>query len=171
MDDTDEIEFRPDSPDEDLLLDSFGKPFERCVDCGEDLGLRAHAIERHFRDGECVFEFAICSDCAETGSGELSEDSREALLEFVASRRSQARGPRSCCLCAEARPAEAMGDHSIVAYRIAGLGAAPMMICDSCTEEMQELLSEQTRGWMDDFRSRNFPGVPEGLDQPLLLPF
>ena len=52
---------------------------------------------------------------------------------------------------------------------LVGVGS-PMMISGVAMRQIAELLSEQTRGWMDDFVGDNFGMPPEFCDNPDLMP-
>ena len=48
--------------------------------------------------------------------------------------------------------------------------SSPMMISGAATEEIIGLLSEQTKGWLEDFVGDNFGMPSEFCDNPDLLP-
>jgi len=42
----------------------------------------------------------------------------------------------------------------------------PMMICDSCQEQIAENLSDETKDVKEKFYQENFPGPPSEVDLP-----
>ena len=45
-----------------------------------------------------------------------------------------------------------------------------MIMCDTCEERVQELLSQKTRDVHEDFMQNHFPGIPANLDlRPTIL--
>lgn len=133
---------------------------------------RPYAIQKVWRDGECIFEYAICWRCLSSMDGEMSDESRERLESWVAEHPPKAALPDRCTLCAADVPEDADGDRVVVALAVKDrLLERPLVVCDGCHEAMEKLLSEKTRGSMDDFVTRHFPGVPAGVDHPVSLLF
>ena len=65
-----------------------GKAFEFCNACGLSLSKEAdsYVVGKSYHRGECVFECALCDDCQERLHDETSEESREAISNFMESR-------------------------------------------------------------------------------------
>ena len=114
-------------------------------------------------------------------SEEFSVESRERLAEFF-ERRVNIRqrsillafwpSPdpwiEKCAACQKSR-------HEMISYSIGGVllgnemqfDPYPLCLCGECEEEIQELLSKQTRGTWDDFVETHFEGPPaDVLDVP-----
>ncbi|MBM84306.1 MAG: hypothetical protein CMJ78_27435 [Planctomycetaceae bacterium] len=169
----------------DLLHSEYsGAPFERCVDCGVNL-LLPHAptapdqppplgyyqIAKHFVDDESVFEFALCRVCSEELQSEFSEKTRMALFEFIRERQSFMHfsfDPKvwlSCCrFCQKSRgECRRFSISGVCVQASLILGPGPVMVCEECELECNELISEQTRKRWDRFVDDNFD-FPPGVD-------
>lgn len=155
---------------EELWSDHSRRPFDRCIDCERPLagpGAPLHLLQKSLRDNECVFEFAICFDCARRNDGEMSEESHRRITAHFESRRRSVADLGACGLCGKVR-ALASGDFDLCGLaRSDELVLPGFMVCGACVESIEALLSESTRRSMDDFVGRNFPGVPEGLLLPV----
>ena len=155
---------------EELWSDHSRRPFDRCIDCERPLngpGAPLHLLQKSLRDNECVFEFAICFDCARRNDGEMSEESHQRIEAHFLSRRRLGADLGSCGLCGKVR-ALVSGDFDLCGLaRSDELVLPGFMVCGACVESLEALLSETTRRSMDDFVGRNFPGVPEGLLLPV----
>lgn len=156
---------RPEIP-ERLYSAYDNKPFEKCVECSADLLASSvpYGIQKVYRGGETIFEFAVCMPCMESFNGEWSEESRKAVEEYLATATLRHLEFEGCNLCGTDAD-----DAECVVFALAsgnGLLDVPHLVCNACAEGLEDLLSEATRKGMEDFTSRNFPGVPEQLDVP-----
>ena len=149
-----------------------GRPFDRCSDCGAELRTegRMHLIEKVIRQGEVVFEYAICSECAAGLMRQYSEESLANITAYVEREGISLResdDPGRCGRCG--RDGEAFEEEHTVAGLVLGqvLTLNLSSLCAACTEGIEEILSQKTREVHGDFVRRNFPGVPEGLDLPI----
>ena len=160
--------------------DATGEPFKNCVMCGKNLlepGTR-YMIEKAFRYDkknnvtETLIEYAICSACHEKIAANLSEESMQRMQEYfsknlkVTSRILLWRGTEinkwieTCAVkgkalkdCAEYQLCcECEGDKLVLSH-------LPLMFSDEAMEEMQGLLSAQTKEELDRFRDE-FLGIP-----------
>ncbi len=153
-----------------------GKPFVFCNACSLPLREEAgsYSVGKSFHRGECVFECALCEDCRDRLQQESSEESRQAIATFMESRIDfEGRFERlfgqlnpeswieSCAICATPRSKSER-------YTISGLfagngilfGPYPLGICGSCEEEVNEVISKETRDVWDDFMASHFEGPP-----------
>ncbi len=165
-------------------------PFEVCLRCNGPLlsGETPYMIERIFKRDEPIIEYAMCLDCAGSANSELSSESRQAIrVWFEEHLDPYARYQRlfesndsddpgllfdDCVITG--RPASDCDERQIMALcrgdrMIIGV-SSPMMISGAATEEIIGLLSEQTKGWLEDFVGDNFGMPPEFCDNPDLLP-
>ena len=172
-------------------------PFTHCIDCGGELlgSWIPYAIEKIFRQGEVVFEYAICAPCVGTIAMEYSAESLENIREYLAGspldegseidRILRAFGqatedglapdeqpeaeddPDRCHRCGASEIGFA--EERTVAALLIGdrLATDVSALCGACTEGIEAVLSEKTRDVQGDFIVRNFPGVPAGLDLPV----
>jgi hypothetical protein len=165
-------------------------PFEKCLLC--DCELRSsgqpYMIERVFKRAEPIIEYAMCQSCITTSNEELSTESRQSIREWFQASFNPLTRLREmdryrddsdvqslfseCAItgtaagnCQERQiMAMCQGDRLIVGF------GSPMMLSGAAIEQIVELLSEQTRGWMQDFVSDNFGMPPEFCDSPDMLP-
>ena len=181
MDDRDHDD-EPRDDDEFDLLDTFGlgltplpselhssysgSPFEKCVDCERPLQdpPQPHLIQKVRRDGEVIFEFALCMTCAERNDSSMSEESRENIEAWFAENTMAGVGRDRCNICGGERDQD---EHVVVAMAVGSdIVGRGHLFCSACTDNLEELLSEATRRQMEDFTQRNFPGIPEHFGLP-----
>lgn len=160
-----------------------GKPFTNCCDCGCDLtnNYTSYTVQKSYVGNECIFEYAICSDCVESISEQFSEKSREAMFDFFHDRADFEEklirlGPdatiddhiEKCFTCGTLR--EEATSYSYSGHFMGSIllpGIFPVMFCDKCEEELTECLSEKTREVWERFLQEHFPGPPaDALDKP-----
>jgi hypothetical protein len=151
-------------------------PFVECVVCQEDLNNKVYFVEKAYKrypgekEHQVIFEYAICQECAEKKNGELSEESKSNLLEFMNERllsrmeegiEEDAKGTQ--CLvsgndlqdCDEYVTYGQFNGHKML------VGMFPYNLSGEVLDQVTELLSEQTLGEIDDFIGEHFSGPPE----------
>lgn len=136
-------------------------PFEQCSRCGAALDHgKAYQINKAWRSGECIFEYAFCSDCRDSLLDEFSEESKNNLMKHQEEKmRDGANGTGECAFCGCERSGIANQDFTTTALCIYDHVLDSLLICFDCQAGMHELLSQQTK----DVRRRFFeevPGVP-----------
>ncbi len=167
-------------------------PFERCVQCDAELQTsgRPYLIERVFRGAEPIIEYAMCEACVEKAQQELSEESRQAVASYLAEHIDfAARLERlhqlqetdddeidpldwfdHCAVTGESDCRERQIAAWCQGTQMRVGHALPLMLSGPALEELQKVLSEKTRGWMNDFVGDNFGMPPEFYDEPDLRP-
>lgn len=164
-----------------LLSDETDAPFTHCVQCRLPLlEIDAHwLVTKNYLQEECVLEYALCQPCR-TESLAFSEKSKAAVRDFLETRidlparlaefmmnPSLDSRMSSCVACRESRS-------EIRGYCISALfdpsgdlveGPLPLLICDSCTEQMTEALSEESLAIWRTFLSRNFEGPTDPAEE------
>lgn len=178
-------------PSEFHSLENDG-PFETCVKCGAELRQSGmpYLIERVFVQQEPIVEYAMCEACVLASQGELSAESRQAVTDYmvsnldVAQRLGQlsdwaeqggndATELMNRCLFSETL-AEDTREKQIAAWcqgdQMRVDHVFPLMISGVAIEELNGVLSEKTRGWIDDFVGDNFGMPPEFCDNPDFRP-
>ena len=173
-----------------------GTPFKQCIECSTELlgSWIPYAIEKIVRQGEVVFEYAICAPCMGVIAQEYSEESIENIREYLAGtpleesaeidRLLKAFGqmtedgftqpssleeeePDRCQRCGQTDSGFSE-ERTVAGLMIGGrLATGISALCGTCTEGIEEVLSQKTRDVQGDFIERNFPGVPAGLDLPI----
>lgn len=162
-------------------------PIRNCLVCGRDLieSDEHYLIEKAFSRAEVVFEYGLCLACHTRLVGELSKKSLKLIQNYfeeqvdLEARRERILGEFdgtelpwvSRCLFTGKSVVES--DE----YQILGmcrgeellLGDLPHAISGEAIEAIMNLLSDKTRGFLDDFTGRYF-GAPTGADLPRILP-
>lgn len=164
---------------EDLLNSAeTGAPFSHCVKCRLPL-LEIDQpwwVSQEIQQDECVFEYAICQPCRDAVARQLSDESKEAVRQFLAreidwdARISEfmlsydMRERFAACIACRT-PREAVRAYVRSALFDSGgvlvSGPLPWMICHACVTRMNECLSSESREIWRKFLDENFPGPPE----------
>ena len=184
-----------DDPDDHLMLPlperfwslETDRPIAKCLICEGDLlnSDEPYLVEKAFSRGEVVFEYGLCLACHGGLLGEFSEESLVRVREyFLAHADLEARRERiGASLDGSADP---WLSHCVLTgreidqggeYQIFGmcrgdkllLGDLPHAISGAGGEQLTALLSEETKGLLNEFTGRYF-GVPTGADLPTFLP-
>ncbi len=178
-------------PSEFHSLENDG-PFNKCLKCESEL-IRSgtpYLIERVFVQQEPIVEYAMCEACVLASQGELSAESRQAVTDYMLSNLDvsqrlthlsewaeqggdDASELMNRCLFSGTQ-AEDCREKQIAAWcqgdRMRVDHVFPMMISGVAIEELNSVLSEKTRGWIDDFVGDNFGMPPEFCDNPDFRP-
>lgn len=164
-----------DIPDQFYNEDSKA-PFMECVVCNEDLNDRVYFIEKAYKryPGETkhqvIFEYAICQSCAEKKNSELSEESKNNLVDFMNDKLLarmetgiEEDSKENECLVSGNALDEC--DEYVTYGQFRGhkmlIGMFPYALSGQVLDEVADLLSEQTLGEIDDFIGNHFSGPPE----------
>jgi hypothetical protein len=160
----------PSGPLPESLHSAFHEgPFPSCSDCDRSFlgGDELHVVERVFRGGEPIFEYALCFDCALRLLSEYSEESKEALERYFTETTAPDDAPEGACdRCG--RPGTADDDERCVAGAAIGgtqLGKTTI-VCGPCAEGADAVVSKKTRESFDAFMRRVAPTLPADVDLP-----
>lgn len=175
-----------------LLFDSeTNGPIRFCKICGKDLieSNSDYLIQKSFRRfpehrlDEVVFEFAICSECNRRMHNELSEESKKMMGKYM-EEEFHASDPvkRMMMLSNEeepnlrdltdhcavtGKPLDELEEYTIIAQgkgpRLV-LGILPLTVSYQAQEDLNELLSQKTRDFLDGFTKEHFSGPP-GIEE------
>ncbi len=180
-------------PIPDIFLNSDTKaPLSHCIQCDYDLmlGDRFYMIEKVFKrylqmdSTQVLFEYAVCSECYEKMRGALSKESMQNLsaymmtnTDFQAMQARMQEHPEepekwlSHCMI-KGMPKEELTEFQMGACfkgdKLVTNFMPPFMIGNVAMEEMNELLSKETKDEMDGFMDENF-GIPPELRKDLVL--
>lgn len=163
---------------------STGQPFEHCIECEKYLldEETDYFIEKAVKNyngysaTDVIFEYAICAQCAEQVRKEISKESMAKIETFftehvdIASRMElinenpdkPEKWIRHCMVSNQ--PIETMEEYQIFAHckgKTLNLVLMPYMISGKTLEQIQHLLSPQTRNELNDFMERNLGPSPE----------
>lgn len=154
-------------PDE-FYSDLDKKPFCNCTFCGQDLTSEvSYIVEKSIKINpnnhtkNTVFEYAICLDCNKRKMEAMSVESIQNIQNYMASNfvmeewseHTNPSNPFEKCLVTGTPIAE-LDEYNIVGQFIGDkmvLGQFPVLISPSIGEEIQELLSQETKDEFDDF--------------------
>lgn len=155
------------------------RPFSRCVDCNTELLLPGgsnrdepvlYQTHKVFVRNEAVFELAICFECQECLRREFSEETAQAIAEYLQehltidpwSRRGSFEECIARCLGCE-KPRE-----ECYRYSMSGMFGGPSLLlipgpyilCNDCEVDIAGLISRKTRDAWDRFVDEHFDGPP-----------
>lgn len=136
-------------------------PFMECSRCSASLSEGPpYQINKAWRGGECIFEYAFCAGCRDSLLAEFSEESKNNLLRHQEQNmRDGTLGTTACAFCGCERSGINHQDFTTTALCEHDEVVDSLLICFDCQAGMHELLSQQTK----DVRRRFFeeiPGVP-----------
>lgn len=151
---------------EEMYSEYESRPFRSCTRCGETLHdfKEGYRISKVYRNGEVLFEYALCAPCFLGILEESSDETKEALYEYQKERIRMNTGAEDCVLCAKERDAVDNGEYALVAACLGGQLLDINMVCGHCIESMNGLVSKKTRDVWDRFVQENFPGVPADFE-------
>ena len=129
----------------------------------DDDGQAVYEIQKVFRGPEVLFEMAICRRCGEQVAKEFSEESIAAMKGFLLSNFKPDEDSSHCHFCTF--PLALLEGWTMVgACKENQLIFPAIILCEPCSENLQQRLSKTTRDVQDEFIRDHFPGVPADLD-------
>lgn len=153
--------------------------FQNCISCNKYLlkDRTLYVIEKAIKDNYVEFEYAMCMDCAEKMRKNLSSLSLERIAKYfeehinsfdarnllIEQKFTTIDDYLSTCLI-NGSPVNRLNEYQIFAYCEGDkllLSYFPYMISHEAIEEMQELLSPQTKDELDNFTRKHFDLPPE----------
>jgi len=156
-----------------------GRPIDRCKLCGCDLMAEgtSYLIEKAFRNGETIFEHALCLECHMECVKELSQESLRRIRAYF-DELGDMEHYRAQSLDRFGTDPEKWIAHCMVKgypireceeYQLYGFcvdrdllfNGAPYALCGEAIDEIMDLLSAETRGALDALSDRIF-----GIDAP-----
>lgn len=161
--------------------------FRHCVACTKDVTQDhdVYVVQKTFAGNEVVFEYALCSACHDRVFGEMSKASAASIRDFFHRRVDlEARRLRlehdpdrtleqwigACATCGIDRDecngytiAAACGGEDILYHHL------PLLVCQQCEMQIQDVLSKKTREIGEDFVETYFEGPPANLNVPILF--
>ena len=175
-----------------FLAEDTGKPIDRCIDCDHDLmkGDRYYVIEKVYKrypelsKTEVLFEYAICHICYDKMKEKLSAESMANLSNYMMTNTDfdgmhkrinehpddPEKWLTNCMI--KGTSMDEMKEYQIGAFfkgdKLVTNYLPPFMVGELAMEEMNELLSDETKDEMDGFMDEHF-GVPPELRRDLIL--
>lgn len=163
-------------------------PFQKCMLCEDDLShpAKRYFVERIFRGKEPIVEYAMCLNCQESISSELSEDSQRNIQQFFERVDYNSRIERlrrhvddegieawiDTCVVTGKRREDCRGYQIVAICQGTELESAmaPLMLSDEAVEAVMKVISKQTRDRLDDFMGDHFGMPPEFCERPEFFP-
>jgi len=164
------------------ILHSYAtdEPFTNCIDCDKHLledgvtYMVEKAIKQYIKDGysaqEVLFEYAICTECAEKVKQKMSKESREAIDNYMMGNHTfhnASNGSLNCMIKGGA--VEEYQEYQVFSLFQGNnmMTPAPMAIGSEALEELGQLISNETLDELDRLKGDYF-GTPPELEE--LLP-
>ncbi len=134
--------------------------FNACVGCEKDLLFppQLYEIQKVYKGKEVIFEYALCEQCGQELLKEYSQESKKALEKYFLENLKYDAMNDECRLCKKEK--KEMREYSIMSMNKGQEMFYSLLICNSCLEKMNELISEKTRKAISDFTEAKFPGIP-----------
>ena len=180
---------------EQFFEDETEEPFKKCIMCQKSLtGDVEYMVEKAIRrypdleTEEVQFELAVCIDCSSKMRNQLSKESLQNIQQYFQQQMTSGQPPERVfdfdsgtilnwqenCLFKNISRAE-MTEYHMYGHFVGDkmtFGMFPYILSGKAIEEMQELLSKETKDEMDDFIDTYF-GLPPELkdifkDNPIL---
>lgn len=163
---------------------SSGSLFEQCIDCEKSLlnDDTEYFIEKSLRqfDGfsarEVIFEYAICADCANEVRKSISKESMGEIEKFFLKHidfnkrmdlmHANPHDPMAWinhCLITDS-PIGELSEYQIFAHcsgKSLNLSQMPYMVSGDTLEQIQHLLSHETKDELNNFMEKNLGPSPE----------
>ena len=159
-------------------------PFTHCLQCQRQLigSGEQYVIEKVFRGTEAIIEIAMCLDCRDASGDSVSAESARALQVFFETRADFANRLMDLSLSSDEGSVNRWVDRCLFTgqmrdglreYQVVAIcqdeqivrDFFPIMISGSVIKEISGVLSEQTKGWMNDFIDTHF-GMPPEFCEP-----
>ncbi len=146
----------------EILHSDFRKGlFEKCLKCERRLQEipGVYEVQKIYRQGRSIWEHAICSPCGQEMIEEYSDESLSRIHDFMARLDLGRESMSNCHLCES--PIETGNEHMISSLcQQDRMVMSPMILCVDCLDQMNSLLSDETRDSWDDFVRDHVPGLP-----------
>ena len=185
FDELEEINFMPNLICLPEVFHSFTEegPFPKCTLCNEPLleDGTLYLIHKAFHRSEVIFEYAMCLPCRAKMQEELSTESLEHINRYMNQFHIEDRNEQlleeygtevapwiSHCLIS-GKPIEGENEYHYYAFCDGPdlvFNGLPMALAGGVDEELNELLSRQTRDRLDGFVEEQF-GLPPELKKPI----
>lgn len=162
-----------------LLSEETGEPFRHCLDCRLPLAEidASWLVTKEYRRGECIMEYAICQRCRDKVADSFSENSKEAVRQFLERRIDWAARVSefmmdptldtrmgACIACR--KPREEVSGFGISALFDSGgyliEGPLPLLLCGGCLADLGASLEPGTLAAWRAFLAEHLEGPDSG---------
>ena len=159
-------------------------PFDRCTLCNSDLQEQhKYVVEKVFKQNkmlatsEIVHEYAICWECTQTAGKEVSDESRQAIVDLFSEHQIYVRMKadflhenelyameswvEKCSLTGkEIRLCEEYAVSGVIENGCLVFDYSPMVVSDTFMQKLQSVLSKETKEAFDDLSEQILDGAP-----------
>lgn len=138
------------------------RPFCTCTSCGETLVdfQEGYQISKTFKDGECIFEYALCNVCRDKMTQEFSTESIQAIEKHYDNNIQTGKGLDACAGCSRPATDWSKPEYSVIGACYFDFLIDSLMVCAKCSEGVQSIMSQKTKDCRDRFIEENFPCAP-----------
>ena len=154
---------------EEFYSEENHQPYDQCSVCGNGFGDGHYFIEKAFQrthdqtEFQSTFEYAICENCKTDMMKSISKESMQNIKEFAMGLGGMPKMENANeteidlnylmnhCIASGKSREELNEYHLVGIFRNGKLVQLPMLYGESFIEEYSELLSEETKGFFDDF--------------------
>lgn len=171
--------------DDLLISDQNKEPFHQCSVCSTPIDGKTFIVEKAYKknyiDNELVtvFELVVCDDCRLQMNSDISKESKANIQKFVTEKtdfiedhleeateqlKNYHQQPR--CMITGKLIEDCNEFQVVLIHQNHFYPKIPMFISDEAIELYQELLSNHTKGFFDDFMD-NLNDVPPGIEDLL----
>ncbi|MCR9155358.1 MAG: hypothetical protein NXI09_14740 [Bacteroidetes bacterium] len=162
---------------EELYNEDSKKPHQHCKICAKDLQAgEPYAIQKVFKNypdqeqAQALFDFAMCQTCLQEARAELSKESRQNvdafMLKGLQELNENEESPKDryqshrCTL--SGKNLKEVGEYQLMAVCQGDqILESPICLSDDILEEIQGLLSQESKDELNRFTENNFGWPPE----------
>lgn len=157
-----------------LFSEKTGKAFEHCSVCSAELNDQLHFIEKAYHRNlgddahSVIFEYAICESCKRKMLREVSQESMLKMQVFMMEHQEdldemmQTEFDLNQCSFTQQSLSDMNEFHVVAVIRNGKPEMSPIVFGAQIMEVYQDLLSEKTKGFFDDFYD-DFIDIPPEL--------
>lgn len=159
-----------------LYSEDTGMAHAQCKICQKDFGEHEiYGVQKVYKnypnqEAQVLFDFALCQTCMEEARAELSVESRLRIDQFIMGKLQvlEAKGvdisesfQEETCSLSGKLLSESKEYQVVAVCRGDELLESPMVMSDDILEQIQELLSEESKDELNRFNENNFGWPPE----------
>lgn len=159
---------------EKLLSETTSQPFDKCSVCDTDLENKLYFLEKAYHrnlgdnNHTVIFEYAICESCKRDMVQHISKKSMQKMQEFMMNHEQNVQDfmnhsiDLEHCTFTGKSIQDSEEYHVVAVVKNNELQMSPVIFGDKIMEEYQSLLSDETKGFFEDFYD-NFIDVPPAI--------
>ncbi|MGI9525760.1 MAG: hypothetical protein ACR2MS_01475 [Weeksellaceae bacterium] len=157
-----------------LLSETTSEAFAQCSVCNDSLKDKLYFLEKAYHRNladehhSVIFEYAICENCKRDMMQHISKESMQKMQGFMMEHQREVDDMMQHdvdlehCTFTGKSLAETQEYHLVAVIRNNEVQMSPVIFGDEIMEQYQSLLSEETKGFFEDFYD-NFIDIPPAL--------